>query len=66
MQDISRRKFVKMASAALAGVGLTGISGIVSGCGKEQASAQPKAAPAKSVAEAAGKPKPELFMSVTA
>ena len=57
MQDISRRKFVKMASAALAGVGLTGISGIVSGCGKEQASAQPKAAPAKSVAEAAGKPK---------
>jgi len=57
MQDISRRNFVKMASAALAGVGLTGISGIVGGCGKEQAAAQSKAAPSKSVAEAAEKSK---------
>ena len=54
MRDISRRKFVKMAGAALAGAGLIGISGIVSGCGKEQASALPvdKAATAKSAAEA--------------
>lgn len=59
MRDISRRKFVKMAGAALAGAGLIGISGIVSGCGKEQASALPadKAATAKSAAGAAEKSK---------
>jgi len=57
MQDISRRNFVKMASAALAGVGLTGISGIVGGCGKEQASAQSKVASSKSVAETTEKSK---------
>lgn len=59
MRDISRRKFVKMAGAALAGAGLIGISGIVSGCGKEQASALPvdKAAAAKSAAGAAEKSK---------
>ena len=59
MRDISRRKFVKMAGAALAGAGLIGISGIVSGCGKEQASALPadKAATAKSAAVAAEKSK---------
>ncbi len=59
MRDISRRKFVKMAGAALAGAGLIGISGIVSGCGKEQASALPadKAAMANSAAGAAEKSK---------
>ena len=57
MSDISRRNFVKMAGVALAGVGLTGISGIVSGCGKEQASSLPKAASSKSVVEAAEKSK---------
>ena len=59
MSDISRRKFVKMASVALAGVGLTGISEIVSGCGEAQSSAlsENKAAPAKSAAEAKDKSK---------
>lgn len=37
MKDISRRKFVKMAGATLAGVSLAGISGIVGGCGTEAA-----------------------------
>ena len=39
MPDISRRSFVKIAGAALAGVGLTGLSGIVVGCGEQKASA---------------------------
>lgn len=37
MKDISRRKFVKMAGATLAGVSLAGISSIVGGCGTEAA-----------------------------
>ena len=37
MASMTRRSFIKMAGAALAGAGLTGISGIVGGCGKEAA-----------------------------
>ena len=37
MSNMSRRNFVKMASAAIAGVSLTGLSGFVSGCGAKAA-----------------------------
>ena len=37
MSNMSRRNFVKMASAAIAGVSLTGLSGFVSGCGTKAA-----------------------------
>lgn len=37
MDNLTRRSFVKMAGVALAGASLTGVAGIVGGCGKEQA-----------------------------
>ena len=46
MSNMSRRNFVKMAGAAIAGVSLTGLSGFVSGCGA-------KAADSKSSADSA-------------
>ena len=58
MENISRRKFVKMAGLALAGASLTGISGAVSGCGKQQATAEKTAfAAGESVAQTNGKAK---------
>lgn len=36
MGDMTRRHFVKMAGTMVAGVGLTGIGGLVSGCGQAQ------------------------------
>lgn len=50
MTDISRRKFVKMAGVALAGASLTGISGLLGGCGEQ------KAATGKKVVAAAAEP----------
>lgn len=37
MDNISRRNFVKIAGMALAGAGMAGISGMVTGCGNRQA-----------------------------
>jgi len=46
MSNMSRRNFVKMASAAIAGVSLTGLSGVVSGCGAKAADSKTSAASA--------------------
>ena len=52
---ISRRKFVRMAGVTLAGVGLTGFSALVSGCGdKQAATVTSNSASAKSVVESDG------------
>ena len=61
MSDISGRNFMKMAGVALTGVGLTGITGLVSGCGEQQASTtqakaqESKSGSAKTVAETGDK-----------
>ena len=44
MSNMSRRNFVKMAGAAIAGVSLTGLSGFVSGCGAKAADSKSSAA----------------------
>ena len=55
MMKISRRKFVRMAGVTLAGVGLTGFSALVSGCGdKQAATVTSNSASAKSVVESDG------------
>ena len=55
MSDFSRRKFMKVAGVTLAGIGLTGISGLVSGCGDQQAKKEGNSVSAKAVAETGDK-----------
>ena len=58
MASMTRRSFIKMAGTALAGAGLTGISGIVGGCGTEKAEMVGSVASAKeSASGSAGKAK---------
>lgn len=58
MASMTRRSFIKMAGTALAGAGLTGISGIVGGCGTEKAEMVGSVASAKENASgSAGKAK---------
>lgn len=53
MSNMSRRNFVKMAGAAIAGVSLTGLSGFVSGCGAKAADGNPPATSATNANNAA-------------
>ena len=55
MKTISRRNFVKMAGVALAGAGLTGISGLVAGCGEGAAQNRGAVASAKDIAPGNGR-----------